>query len=103
MDAPMKFVQIIEFETERIDEMRELARRDGATGGRPQRAAPRAALVLRDRGQVPTAISALIEFESYEDAMRNSDDPETTRIAERMAALCIRRAVLHGLRCSGDD
>ena len=32
----------------------------------------------------------MIEFDSYEDAMRNSQDPETGKMAERMAALCTR-------------
>jgi len=32
----------------------------------------------------------VVEFDSYEDAMRNSNDPETGKFAERMAALCTR-------------
>ncbi|MFJ8633337.1 hypothetical protein [Streptomyces sp. NPDC093568] len=88
MDAPMKFMQIIDFETERIDEMRELARETEArlagTNGGPTRR-----LVLKDRGQ-PNHYLVVVEFDSYEDAMRNSDDPETTKFAEQMAALCTR-------------
>ena len=88
MDAPMKFVQIIDFETERIDEMRELAhetqrRFEGRSGGPTRR------LVLKDRSQANRYL-VVIEFDSYEDAMRNSDDPETTKFAEQMAALCTR-------------
>ncbi|MFI7411575.1 hypothetical protein ACIBU0_23190 [Streptomyces sp. NPDC049627] len=82
----MKFVQIIDFETERIDEMRELAhetqqRFEGRSGGPTRR------LVLKDRSQANRYL-VVIEFDSYEDAMRNSEDPETTKFAEQMAALC---------------
>ncbi|QOV41113.1 hypothetical protein IM697_12275 [Streptomyces ferrugineus] len=84
----MKFVQIIDFETERIDEMRELAHetqeRLAGRGGGPTRR-----LVLNDRGQANRYL-VVIEFDSYEEAMRNSDDPETTKFAEQMAALCTR-------------
>ena len=84
----MKFVQIIDFESERMEEMRELIeqaaqRNAGRTGGPTHR------LVLEDRN-TPNRYLALIEFDSYEDAMRNSNDPETTKIAERLAALCTR-------------
>lgn len=86
MDAPIKFVQIIDFETERIEEMRELAheteqRLAGREGGPTRR------IVLKDRGQ-PNRYLVVIEFASHEDAMRNSDDAETTKFAEQMAALC---------------
>jgi uncharacterized protein (DUF1330 family) len=46
-------------------------------------------LVLKDRNQ-PGHYLVVIEFNSYEEAMANSDDPETTRFAQQMAALCTR-------------
>ncbi|MFD4525366.1 hypothetical protein ACFWP7_15865 [Streptomyces sp. NPDC058470] len=84
----MKFVQIIDFETERIAEMRELVeqaaqRAAGRTGGPTHR------LVLQDRS-TPGRYLVLMEFESHEDAVRNSNDPETSRLAEQLAALCTR-------------
>jgi hypothetical protein len=84
----MTFVQIIDFETERIDEMRELVRQAdtraaGRTGGPTHR------LVLRDRN-TPNRYLVVIEFESFEEAMRNSSDPETSTMTERLAALCTR-------------
>lgn len=84
----MKFVQIVEFETERIEEMQKLAedadkRMAGRSGGPTHR------LVLHDRNK-PNHYLVVIEFDSYEDAMRNSNDPETTKMAEQMAALCTR-------------
>ena len=84
----MKFVQIVEFETERIEEMQKLAedadkRMAGRSGGPTHR------LVLHDRNK-PNHYLVVIEFDSHEDAMRNSNDPETTKMAEQMAALCTR-------------
>ncbi|WP_432116718.1 hypothetical protein [Streptomyces sp. bgisy032] len=81
----MKFVQIIDFETERLEEMRQLVaeagqRSAGRAGG------PTHSMLLKDRDK-PDRYLAVIEFESYEDAMRNSDDPETSRMAERLDAL----------------
>ncbi|GAA2552606.1 MULTISPECIES: hypothetical protein [Streptomyces] len=83
----MKFVQIIDFETERLDEMEQIfeeagQRVAGRTGGPTHR------MLLKDRDN-PRRYLALIEFDSYEEAMSNSDDPETGRMAERLGALCI--------------
>ncbi|MBR8641089.1 hypothetical protein KEF29_21610 [Streptomyces tuirus] len=87
----MKFVQIIDFETERLDEMEQVfedaARRfAGRTGGPTHRT------LLKDRDN-PRRYLALIEFDSYEEAMRNSGDPETSRMAERLGALCVGERV----------
>ncbi|CAL9410794.1 hypothetical protein [Streptomyces sp. enrichment culture] len=83
----MKFVQIIDFETERLDEMEQLLqeagqRAAGRTGGPTHR------MLLKDRDK-PNRYLALIEFDSYDEAMRNSDAPETTELAERLGALCV--------------
>jgi hypothetical protein len=87
----MKFVQIIGFETERLEEMRQLLqeaeqRTAGGTGGPTHR------MLLKDRDR-PNHYLALIEFESYDEAMRNSDDPETGKLAERLGALSIGERV----------
>jgi uncharacterized protein (DUF1330 family) len=88
MGASTTFVQIIDFETDRIEEMRALAeetnqRLAGRGGG------PTYRMVLKDRNQ-PNRYLVLIEFDSYEEAMHNSDDPETGKFAQQMAALCTR-------------
>lgn len=88
MDTSQKFVQIVDFETDRFHEMRAVAdeadkRFAGRAGGPTHR------LVLRDRNN-PGHVLVVIEFDSYEDAMRNSQDPETGKMAEQMAALCTR-------------
>ncbi|MFI7137795.1 hypothetical protein ACIBQ5_08580 [Streptomyces massasporeus] len=69
----MKFVQIIEFETERLEEMQQVLdeagqRNAGRAGG------PTHSTLLKDRDK-PHRYPALIEFESFGEAMRNSDDP----------------------------
>ncbi len=78
------FVQIIEFTTTRIDEVRTLGDevRDQADTG----------LVLRgtfaaDRDRPNTYIN-IIEFDSHESAMENSNRPETASFAARMGELC---------------
>ncbi|MDN3021020.1 hypothetical protein [Streptomyces sp. S.PB5] len=84
----MRFVQIIDFETERIDEMEQLiedARQSlaGREGGPSHR------ILLKDR-DTPGRYLAVIEFESYEEAMRNNERPETGKMAEQLTALCTR-------------
>ncbi|UXY26890.1 hypothetical protein [Streptomyces sp. HUAS TT20] len=84
----MKFVQIIDFETDRIDEMRALSEdMEKRFAGREN--SPTRRQILADRNQ-PGRYLAVIEFDSHEEAMRNSSDPETSKFAEQMAALCTR-------------
>lgn len=87
----MKFVQIIGFETERMEEMRELLEEAGRrTAGRE--GGPTHRMLLKDRDK-PNHYLALIEFESYDEAMRNSDDPETSKLAEQLGELSIGERV----------
>ncbi|WP_405815605.1 DUF1330 domain-containing protein [Streptomyces sp. NBC_01390] len=88
METPTKFVQIIDIETDRMEEMRALVQEaDASLGGRA--GGPTHRLVLQDRNQ-PNRFLVVIEFDSHDEAMRNSDDPETSRMAEKMASLCTR-------------
>ncbi|WP_328870573.1 hypothetical protein OHT76_10950 [Streptomyces sp. NBC_00287] len=84
----MKFVQIIDFETERLDEMEQLLEgaRERAAG---REGGPTHRTLLKDR-DTPGRYLAVIEFESYEEAMRNSEHPDTTKMAEQLGALCTR-------------
>ncbi|MFJ9003329.1 hypothetical protein [Streptomyces canus] len=87
----MKFVQIIGFETERMEEMQLLLqeagqRNAGRAGGPTHR------MLLKDRDK-PNHYLALLEFDSYDEAMRNSDDPETSKLAEQLGALSIGERV----------
>jgi hypothetical protein len=88
VEATVTFVQIIDFETDRIDEMKALADEMGSRlAGREN--SPTRRLILRDRNR-PGHYLGVIEFNSYEEAMQNSSDPETSKFAEQMAALCTR-------------
>ena len=83
--AVMAFIQIIEFNTTRIDEIEAVmdewvAKTDG------KRKAQRASLTTdRDR---PNTYVQIVEFPSYERAMENSKMPETSDFAERLVKLC---------------
>ena len=82
------FVQIIEFQTSRVDEVRALVAQyreqrqaEGAQGG------PTRGVFTADRDRPGTFVN-LIEFPSYEAAMENSNNPATSAMAAKMAELC---------------
>ncbi|MGI9034310.1 MAG: hypothetical protein DLM54_04550 [Acidimicrobiales bacterium] len=78
------FVQIIEFQTSRIGEIDALIEEMRAKGG--PMAMRRAALTAdRDR---PGYYLSILEFDSYEEAMENSNRPEVTEMSARMGSLC---------------
>ena len=81
----MAFIQIIEYKTSNIDEL--AAALDGwlaATKGK--RAATRG-MQTKDRDATNTYVQ-IVEFPSYEDAMVNSDLPETREFSAKLASLC---------------
>ncbi len=82
----MTFVQIIEYETTRGEDAEGvLDKWIQATEGR--RTATHE-LHTRDRDN-PSRYVDIVEFPSYEQAMRNSDLPETRRIAEQLRSMCV--------------
>ena len=78
------FVQIIEFQTSRIDEFESLI---DEIRSQPGSMPVLRATLTEDRDR-PGYYVNIVEFESYEKAMENSNKPETTAMAERMGALC---------------
>lgn len=81
----MAFVQIIDCRTDHLDEFSGLLDRWAEqTEGR--RTVDHA-LLTTDRTD-PRHVVEIVEFASYEDAMRNSHLPETDRIYREMVALC---------------
>jgi hypothetical protein len=79
------FVQLMEFTSNREEEIEDLENRwEEQTEGK--RTANRS-VIVRDRNR-PDHYYAIVEFPSYEEAMRNSELPETQQFAQRMAALC---------------
>jgi quinol monooxygenase YgiN len=81
----MAFIQIIEFTTSQWDEVEPLINewREKTEG---RRTAHRAT-ITKDRDRPGTFIQ-IVEFPSYEEAMANSNLPETAAFAERLARLC---------------
>ena len=78
------FVQIIEWRTSRIDEVEKV--QDEWRERFPDMG-PTRILVGADRDNAGSYVT-VVEFESYEAAMKNSADPATDEFAGRMAELC---------------
>ncbi len=79
-----KFIQIIEFQTSRPDEVETLHDQwQRETEGK--RTADRVT-ITRDRDRPGTCI-IVAEFASYDEAMKNNDLPQTQRISEQMMKL----------------
>ncbi|MGV9556566.1 ester cyclase [Streptomyces sp. NPDC003401] len=81
----MTFVQLIDCRTSRFDEMNRLMD-TWVEKTRGKRTATHA-LVGKDRSDASHVVE-IVEFPSYEEAMRNSNLPETEKIFDDMVALC---------------
>jgi hypothetical protein len=80
------FVQIIEYTTARPDEVRAMGEEWRRTRGDDPQGPARLTLVA-DRDH-PGHYLSIVEFDSYEAAMANSQREDTSDFAARMAALC---------------
>ena len=78
----MRFVQLVEFSTSRVDELWQLAQEVP----RPSEGTVRG-MLCGDRDN-PGRFVVVAEFASYEEAMQNSQRPEVSEFAARMAELC---------------
>ncbi len=81
----MSFVQVIDYTTSRGAEMEALLD-EWRSSTEGQRSTARAT-TSRDRNN-PDHYVTVVEFPSYDDAMRNSGLPATQDFAAKMAALC---------------
>jgi len=79
-----KFVQIIEFQSSRVDEIEALA---NEMENRRQAGTVQSVTVTADRDH-PNRYRTIAVFDSYESAMQNSQRPETQEFARRMGELC---------------
>jgi quinol monooxygenase YgiN len=79
------FVQIIEFKTSRFDEVKALAEEYDLTSQSDNQA--RRVTLTEDRDRPGTYLN-IVEFDSYESAMENSNRPETAQFSEQMMKLC---------------
>jgi len=90
------FVQIIEFTTSRIEEIKALGDQMRAQRAADGEWSVGRATFTADRDR-PGYYLSVIEFDSYESAMENSNRPETTQFAARMAELCDGPPTFHNL------
>ncbi len=95
----MSFIQIVEFRTSRLDEAQDhIDEYQKATEGKRT---TRRVRVCRDRDH-PGRYFTIAEFDSYEEAMRNSELPEPTKFAEQLTALSDGPATFHNLEVDQD-
>lgn len=96
----MRFVQLIEFQTDRIDEF-DAAVDEWLIASAGWRTATRA-MRTRDRDKPGTYLQ-IVEFPSYDAAMENSNRPETGQFAERLASLCTGPPTFRNLEVERED
>jgi quinol monooxygenase YgiN len=87
------FVQIIEFQTDRIDEIRGLQDEMRERNDTPRFTS---GVMTKDRTK-PDTYTMVVEFPSYEAAEANNADPQIQQFAARMEQLCKGPAVFHDL------
>jgi hypothetical protein len=81
----MGFVQVIQYRTSKIDEMRKVGDEWEASGGSSDSTARRV-VMGKDRDNEGQYFTFAF-FDSYESAMKNSNDPKTQEFAQRMMSL----------------
>ncbi|MFB9556498.1 ester cyclase [Streptomyces roseoviridis] len=81
----MTFVQVIDCRTSRADELNRLM--DAWVEATQGKRTATHSIMGRDRAD-STHVVEIVEFPSYEEAMKNSNLPETDRIFREMVALC---------------
>ena len=94
------FVQIIEFNSSRINEILDLGR--PARTGESSPATFRRIIGAADRDK-PGHYFTIVDFDSYESAMENSNRPETSDFAAKMAELCDGPVTFHNLDVMWED
>lgn len=94
------FIQIIEFQTSRIEEIEALGRPSRTEGTTTPTFRRISATADRDR---PGTYFTIVEFDSYDSAMANSNRPETSDFAAKMAELCDGPPVFRNLDVMWED
>lgn len=80
----MRFTQIIDVRTSRLDEMMDLQRQwEAESQDSPYKATVQ---TTRDRDD-PEHCIVIVTFDSYDEAMANSERPETTEFSQMMSKL----------------
>ena len=88
-----EFVQIIEFETDKVDELRRLEHELRNAGGEMRISN---GMMAKDRDK-PNSYVVMVEFPSYEAAEANNNDPRTQEFAAKMQQLASSKTTFHNL------
>jgi len=80
----VSFVQIIDFKTSKFDEMQKTGDEWEAAAGSDSKARRR--ILCRDRDD-PNRYVNIVFFDSYDEAMQNSNNPVTQEFSQKMMAL----------------
>ena len=80
----MAFIQVIQYRTSKIDEMRAVGDEWEAEPG--DNASARRVIVAQDRDNAGQYLTFAF-FDSYESAMENSNSPRTQEMSQRMMSL----------------
>jgi quinol monooxygenase YgiN len=83
----MSFIQIIDYETDRADEIDAAMR--AALADMPVEPGFLRLEQTQDHDN-PRHYMTIVEFPSYEAAMANSNRPETSQMAQELASMCTR-------------
>ena len=83
----MEFVQIVEFSSTKIDEIRKLSEQLEVESG-TQPGGPESTVAITADRDTPDRYLVIAQFPSYEAAMENSNRPEVSAFAQAMAELC---------------
>ena len=95
----MEFVQVIQFRSSNVDAMRKLGDEYEAAIGSDNKA--RRALITEDRDN-PGTYFQLVFFDSYEEAMANSNHPATQKVAAGMGKLADGEPTFYNLNVIED-
>ena len=96
----MAFVQVIEFRTSKIDEMERVGDAWQAAIGSDRKARRR--LLCKDRDTAGRYFN-IVMFDSYEQAMENSNHPTTQEFSNKMMALADGPATFYNLEVVDDQ
>lgn len=88
-----QFIQMIEFRTSKFDEFEQLAKEWEAAATEKT---VRRRVLVRDRDDAQHYFN-IVFFDSYEEAMQNSEQPVTQEFAGRMMALADGEPTFHNL------
>jgi quinol monooxygenase YgiN len=91
----MSFIQIVEYETDRADEIAAVMNEQPPPP--PEETAGFRRMAFTQDRDNPKRFLIIIEFDSYELAMQNSEKPETDAMAKRLGEMVSKGPIYHNL------